>query len=83
MSRTMPSECDHGAIYDWGDFGPGDVERCRWGCNDEFLTDEPQGLTEAATRLLAAAELLKQRDAEIAHLRDAIWRLTAAAEVAQ
>ena len=36
-------------------------------------------MTEATRRLLAAAELLKQRDAEIAHLRDAIWRLTAAA----
>lgn len=21
MGRTMPSECDHGYIYDWGDFG--------------------------------------------------------------
>lgn len=22
MSRTLPSECEHGVIVDWGDFGP-------------------------------------------------------------
>lgn len=22
MGRTMPVECDHGVIFDWGDFGP-------------------------------------------------------------
>lgn len=22
MSRTMPTECEHGEIVDWGDFGP-------------------------------------------------------------
>lgn len=21
-SRTLPTECEHGAIVDWGDFGP-------------------------------------------------------------
>lgn len=22
MSRTMPYECEHGVVIDWGDFGP-------------------------------------------------------------
>lgn len=22
MSRTMPTECEHGLVSDWGDFGP-------------------------------------------------------------
>lgn len=22
MSRTMPTECEHGTVIDWGDFGP-------------------------------------------------------------
>lgn len=25
MSRTMPYECEHGAVLDWGDFGPDNV----------------------------------------------------------
>lgn len=33
MGRTMPTECWHGRIIDWGDFGPGD--------DDE--PDEPEG----------------------------------------
>lgn len=52
MSRTMPSECPHGCIYDWGDFGcecgPAGTceqpdahrraERCAEGCNDWAFT---------------------------------------------
>lgn len=26
--RTMPTECRHGRIIDWGDFGPDDPEHC-------------------------------------------------------
>ena len=26
--RTLPSTCEHGAIVDWNDFGPGVAERC-------------------------------------------------------
>lgn len=51
MSRTMPSECPHGYIYDWGDFGCDDCtygpkcpdgphnqpEHCPDGCNDPVL----------------------------------------------
>lgn len=24
MGRTMPTECEHGNVVDWGDFGPED-----------------------------------------------------------
>ena len=51
MSRTMPSECPHGAIYDWADFGcecgphgtclrdelHNAPQRCEHGCNDAFI----------------------------------------------
>ena len=30
MSRTMPTECEHGEIIDWGDFGP-----CQGDCDHE------------------------------------------------
>lgn len=33
-SRQIPSECPHGHIYDWGDFGDYPVEDCPWGCNN-------------------------------------------------
>ena len=41
MSRILPSECDHGTIYDWGDFGGPDTkpEVCEHGCNADALAD--------------------------------------------
>lgn len=30
MSRTMPTECEHGEIVDWGDFGP-----CQGDCDHD------------------------------------------------
>ncbi len=27
MSRTLPTECEHGVVIDWGDFGPSDDAR--------------------------------------------------------
>jgi len=36
MGRTMPTECRHGVVIDWGDFGP-----CVDGCDREHPdTDE-------------------------------------------
>lgn len=40
MSRTLPTECGHGYIFDWGDFGPDEddgqvgTEKCPHGCFD-------------------------------------------------
>lgn len=39
MGRTLPTECEHGTIVDWGDFGP-----CIDGCereHPEYVDDCP------------------------------------------
>lgn len=50
MGRTMPTECDHGYIMDWGGFGCMDdcteesckeIEPCPEGCNDFDEINEP------------------------------------------
>ena len=80
MGRALPSQCSHGFIYDWGDFGcqcddevcgTGDhdlPEQCPNGCNDFLIEHEA---TDAAATVLDLAAKLRQRDAEIQHLRDA------------
>lgn len=40
MSRTMPTECDHGAVIDWGDFGPADQR-------PEFCPEQCSAATQA------------------------------------
>jgi hypothetical protein len=62
MGRTLPTECVHGRVLDWGDFGDDQPEGCATAC---------LGLTDAAETVLDLAGKLAQRDAEIAHLRDA------------
>lgn len=44
MGRTMPSECVHGFIFDWGDFGSAGSkpEACPHGCNDTPPKPEPR-----------------------------------------
>ncbi len=47
MGRTMPTECKHGVVIDWGDFGP-----CVDGCDREHLgSDDCPNLQDCLTCL--------------------------------
>lgn len=46
MGRTLPGQCIHGYIYDWGDFGVSKhsmPEKCHHGCNDVVLATWQRG----------------------------------------
>src|SRR5690606_8766791 len=44
MGRTMPTECDHGVVVDWGDFGPEDEEAPRCvDCDQEKIVGKLVG----------------------------------------
>lgn len=60
MGRTMPSECDHGVVLDWGDFGP--CQDCSEHGGDACPNFSRCGACEAETEVKAerVAERLRR-----------------------
>jgi hypothetical protein len=69
-SRTLPTECHHGNIVDWGDFGQhqnGCPDGCTWQtCPDLPICDQCE-----AEGQVAADHLLRQQ--RLAELCDRLW----------
>lgn len=59
--RTIPVECPHGAVVDWGDFGPDDADRCDECDRDRLAWTEDVDVRNAA---LHAVETITGRRAE-------------------
>jgi hypothetical protein len=80
MGRTMPIECEHGTVIDWGDFGPEDgPEPTCPECEKRWTADRPLGHDSCDRRisnLEAEVEALRswKREAmEVLAEWEAVW----------
>ena len=63
-SRTLPVECEHGKVMDWGDFGPDDGD-------PEFCSECDSGTAPALeAENLKLRELLREARPSVAKCRD-------------